>query len=95
MIVKLKTLEQLEEELKPYADRWLNRNGNLIIDYNERSWYINKKMIECFGKYIDVVYNVDMYKDYTHCDKKLHCVWHEMWFEPELEDFISEEEFML
>ena len=93
MKVKLKTLEQLEEEFgfKFYESRYLTK-------FNNMDWWIDKDMFEYLGKEIEVK-KIDGSRDYTHCGIINHIKWgwHELWFEPEFVpiEFIKENEFEL
>jgi len=90
---KLKTWEQFEKEFEPIADEWhINDLYDVVIDYNNMHWYINRTdMIKRFGTEIEVKKIND--KDYTYMSNSYY-YWHELWFEPEYKEieFISKEE---
>jgi hypothetical protein len=99
MKVKLKTIEQLEKEFRPYASIWDSKNGELRFEVHGFKWHINSYMLTKLGTFIDVknkeIIRIRSYrKNYTH-EGYDGWVYHELWFEPEFEDFLSEEEFML
>ena len=89
MIVKLKTIEQLEEEFG------FKFNGKYYTTiFNEMLWGISKTMFKQLDKEIEVEKLEDGI-NYTHYDNEIGCYWHESWFEPEFVpiDFIKEDEF--
>jgi len=97
MMKKLKTWRQFEKEFKPLASEWnTNYKKDVVIKYNGMKWYINKRMIEAFGDYIDIKENENQnryrytYKGYIQGVKR-SWFWHELWFESE--EFFKEEEF--
>jgi hypothetical protein len=93
MRVRLKTLEQLEVEFKPYASRW-EYDDALQIDFNNFNWYITTKMVDMLGKVIEVK-SLKNNEDYTHIGfiDRVSYGFHESWFI--FEEFFKEEEFMI
>jgi hypothetical protein len=94
MRVKLKTLEQLEKEFKPYADIWEHGKTLLYIEIFGLKWNINADMLSKLGTFINVERFEFPKKTYTHYGDG-YWNYHESWFEPELEDFFKEEEFKI
>ena len=88
MIVKLKTLEQLEEEFGFEYD-----GCDYTTTFNGMFWLINDLMFEQLGKEIEVEKRKSWY--YTHYDNNIGYWWNELWFEPEFVsiEFINEDEF--
>jgi hypothetical protein len=105
MKFRLKTYEQLETEFRPYASIWKKSSTTVRIKYNNFNWYINNEMFSMLGRTMElkeIPEGVAGLKNYTHENVftsypgiKWVYHWHKLWFEPEFEDFIKEEEFMI
>jgi hypothetical protein len=94
MRVKLKTLEQLEKEFRPYASRWKLTNTLLYIEVYGLKWNINADMLSKLGTFIDVERFEFPKEMYTHYgDGNGYWNYHESWFT--VEEFFKEEEFMI
>jgi len=101
MIKKLKTWDQFEAEFKPLADVWkeYEYGYEVEIKYNNMRWYINSLMRDFFGTEIEVE-KIKYYKRHNYTHNYTHRSmgngkiygWHELWFEPEFVEFLSEEE---
>lgn len=99
---RLKTLEQLERDLKPLCSEWIYDDylESISITYNSKKFYINDTMLEQLGTEIEVVEVDEKEKEdgYSYMEKSIHeYCYHELWFEPEFKpiEFLSEEEFMV
>ena len=90
MIVKMKPLEQVLDEFG------FIENSSFTYYQKENHWYINKDMVKYFGKEVEVF--EDRFNSiYGYYLKDGNTTWcfHSSWFEPEFEDFLSEDEFEL
>jgi hypothetical protein len=95
MKVKLKTLEQLEKEFRPYASMWEFINGSLRLRVDGFHWHINSCMIKRLGGFIDVMdIGYSNTRNYTHYGDD-QWYYHKLWFAPKFDDFISEEEMKI
>lgn len=105
MLVKLKTLKQLEKEFKPYCSKWdiINWSWSNIksidVKYFDLGWYFGVEKIKKLGtvveveKQIQIIERSNVKRNYTHKIKNSSLLLHELWFEQE--GFIKEEEFMV
>lgn len=77
---KLMKWEEFLDKFEPIADEWKVYDNYLIhILYNNMEWYINREVVNLFGKEIEV--KKLNQKNYTYRNKDLY-YFHESWFEP-------------
>ena len=89
---RLMTWGQFEETFKPICESWYEYNFGYSIKYNELNWFIHKEMLKYFGTEIKVKdWNIT---SYTYHDSH-NWAYHESWFEPEFEEFLTEEEMII
>lgn len=64
--------------------------------YNNKNFYINDIMFKQLGTIIEVKKVDEKQEDgYSYIEVMYGYYYHKLWFEPEFEDFITEEEFMI